>query len=365
MFTAILKIVGPSAFTVTSRKSAREGGIDAFRALGALGVIQLHFGAWRGALWPGTDLGDLSTALSFVARMAVPFFFVTSGYLLARRGEPGTLAPAAWGQVRRILSLFATWSVIALAFRGVLRAVNRRSPWAVFEPLASFLHDLQARPIEFLLRGPEEHLWFLPALCAGIALYVAMDAAPWLRRLRPFIAGLIGLLGLAAGSYGLLSLPVTLNPRSGPFLAFPLVTLGAVMAGRPRMRSTVAWVGVLSGFVLTGLEASWLSQRQGASWTSHDALLGFFVTGPFLLGLARRSEGTLIARMAVLGRMTLGVYACHTLVAVLVIDAARRLGDSAPPAALLELVAFGLIAFLSFGLASLLSRFPSTRRLVQ
>ena len=343
----------------------REAGIDAFRAIGALGVIHLHFGAFRGAEWEDTTFGAWSVAASFLARMAVPFFFVTSGYFLARRGDPGTLGNTARAQSRRIFFLFASWSLIALAFRGLLRAMNHRSMDALIEPGRRFLDEVLARPVDTLLRGTEQHLWFLPALIFGLMLYVAFDQTPRWRATRPFVAAIVGILGLAVGSYGLMEWPIDLNPRSGPFLSFPLVTIGAWCARRPRMSRTAALAGLAMGFGVTAVEGLWLLKSRGDSPVSHDALIGFFIAGPFLLAIARHASGPVISAAAWVGRLTLGVYACHTLVAVVVLDALRRMGPRADGSALAEVCAFVFIAVVSISLSWTLSLRAGTRRLVQ
>ena len=346
-------------------RATREEGLDAFRALGALGVIQLHFGPFRGAAWEGTELGILSLVASFLARLAVPFFFITSGYLLARRGAPGTLGRATLVQCRRILFLFVAWSLIALAFRGALRAIHHRSIAAFLEPSLRFLAQLTSRPLDTLLRGSEEHLWFLPALATGLALYTAFDALAWSRRLRPTAAAAVLAVGLLGGSYGVLDFSATLNPRSGPLLAFPLVTLGAWMAGTAGLGLRAALVGVLAGLAVMGFETFQFYLQTGASPVSHDALLGFFVAGPALLSLARLWTGRSTTLLAKAGRVTLGVYASHTLVAAVLLEGVRRVGPLAHYPILQEGGAFLLITVASFALAWFLSLIPITRRLVQ
>jgi surface polysaccharide O-acyltransferase-like enzyme len=222
-----------------------------------------------------------------------------------------------------------------------------------------------ARPIDVLLCGPEKHLWFLPALVMGLLLYVAFDHRPSWRAWRPAAAAAIAIIGLAAGSYGLIDLPITLNPRSGPLLAFPLVTIGAWCATGPRIRMPLAWAGLAAALALTAFEGLWFLERRGASPVSHDALVGFFLAGPFILALARVEKGVLVRPLAVLGRLTLGVYACHTLVAVLVLDGVRRLGPRAANQTGIEFASFGLIALISLALAWALARLPGVRRLVQ
>lgn len=345
-------------------RPAREAGIDALRALGALGVIQIHFGPFRGAEWNGTLEGALSVAASFAARSAVPFFFVTSGFLLARPGRKGTLQSNARAQSRRLVSLFVSWSFLALAVRGLLRAVNRRQPAEVLEPFARFADEIRARPFDALLGGTEKHLWFLPALAIGLILYSAMDARVSLRRLILPAAFLVALVGLGAGSYAFISLPVDLNPRSGPFLSFPLVALGAWMAHRPLPTLRVATGVLVAGLVLMAAECARFLSLTGASVVSHDALVGFYLTGPALLAIARHLSGHVIEALAAFGRLTLGVYSCHTLVAVIVLDLLRRFGF-ALPAPVREIGAFVLIAAFATGATLVLARFPRTRRLVQ
>lgn len=361
-WTSPVEVSGPAP--PESQGRFREDGIDAFRALGALGVIQLHFGPFRGAEWEGTIPGLASLLASFLARIAVPFFFVTSGYLLARRGGPGTLARAAVAQSRRILFLFGAWSLIALSFRGALRAANRTSLAEFMEPFRRLLADFMVTPIDVLLRGPEEHLWFLPALVMGLMLYVALDQRPWLRAIRPGLATLTALVGLAAGSYGAIELPVALNPRSGPFLAFPLVTLGAWIASRPRIEPLAAWTGLGLGLGVAAAEGFWFLRHDGASPVSHNALAGFFLAGPFALAIARNTSGALVRILARAGRLTLGIYAAHTLVAAVVLEGFRRLGAHGY-AGLLEVCGFTAIASMSLAIAWALTLIPRTRRLVQ
>ena len=342
----------------------REAGIDALRALGALGVIQIHFGPFRGAEWDGTPEGALSVAASFAARSAVPFFFVTSGYLLARPGRRGTLQSNALAQGRRILSLFVTWSFLALVVRGALRAGNRLNPAEFLEPFARFADQVRARPLDALLGGTEEHLWFLPALVTGMWMYAAMESKAWSRRLVPAAAVAVALVGLGINSYAVFALPLDLNPRSGPFLAFPMVTLGAWLAQRPLPSLRTAILVLVAGIGLMIAECARFLNLTGASVVSHDALVSFYVTGPALLAIARHLSGRITDALAAFGRLTLGVYSCHTLAAAIVFDLLRRFGG-ALPAHVREIGAFLLVTGVATGVTLVLAHFPRTRRLVQ
>jgi surface polysaccharide O-acyltransferase-like enzyme len=86
-------------------KHARIESIDAMRVLAMLAVIQIH-STWYSKV-NVTSL-DLATIADQLARFAVPFFFVISGYLWASRASvTGDYWPRSVVTSRRVLIIFA------------------------------------------------------------------------------------------------------------------------------------------------------------------------------------------------------------------------------------------------------------------
>lgn len=344
--------------------ATREHGIDALRALAAIGVVQIHFGPFRGAPWQDGLPGEISHLATFLARFAVPFFLLTSGYLLARHQDPKALARAAFAQGRRLLFLFFAWSMIAMAFRGTVSAAHHRVLADLFAPLGRFRDQAIASPWNALWQGPEEPFWFLSSLAAGVFLYGALKGWRCPGIVVAALAVCLAFLGLASGAYGWLPLPGDSNPRNGLLVSFPLLVLGAALRRVPRL--SLPWV--LAGLVLSaGLASVELRLVQPTIETDpagQDGLLGFFAGGVFLLMFGRAIEGRAVRAVAALGRLSLGIYACHSLVALIVIESFSMAAAPFDPR-LVEGLRFVSICVLSTSAAWLLSRWTLTRPLVQ
>lgn len=136
--------------------------LDTMRAFAAFGVVLIHAPPtstsfaqdsgwqWFAALWVA------------LARVAVPFFFVASGYLLAR-GDAASLRTRWIKGARRIVLWMVVYSV-AYALVPVLISLCHGTSWsdAFWFPL-----QLIQAPADTLLGGAWHHLWFLPHLLIG------------------------------------------------------------------------------------------------------------------------------------------------------------------------------------------------------
>lgn len=304
-----------------SRPGARLDGVDAARALAIVGVVHLHLGPFRGAAWAGTLAGQASEAAALAARVAVPFFFVTAGYFFGRKlaagADPLALVRRQGG---RLLFLFAAWSAASVLAHAVLRGLNRRSLAAALQGAAERVSWAAERPVAFLLQGPQEHLWFLPALAIGLGTSGLAAARGWSGRATLAAGALLYAVALLGGSYAAtpLGLDFGWNPRNGPFVAVLFVALGVAIARREaRGAPGLSGAALLAaGLALALAEALALRRACGRALGAHDALLGLALAGPGLFLLARQSAASPPAGLVRLGRLTLGVYAAHVLVAL-------------------------------------------------
>ena len=154
--------------TVDVGTAPREPWIDWIRALGSVGIVALHV-TTREKIRRAGDIPPFDwwmlTTYETMTRIAVPLFFMVSGYLCIRRCAELESPEYAWGRGVRIIGITAFWTVI-FSFWTMIRGGDSG-------PLGFMLDALRGRPYF--------HLWFLWAL-AGIYL-LSPILAPGLRML--------------------------------------------------------------------------------------------------------------------------------------------------------------------------------------
>ena len=287
-------------------RAHRNPGIEAGRAVAIAAVVVLH------AVTPTPHAFGVhpSGVVDQLCRWAVPFFFVTAGYALGRRAlAPG---PAAAAVLARLAPVFLAWSLVYLLLSAEGLGQLAR-PHAAYRWLAT--------------GGPGWHLWFLPSLALCLALLLAMRAAGLAPRTMLAIALGTYALGLALGPYHPLlaahdaalpdgQMPI-LDGRGGPFpLAFVVVGYWLAASGAD-IPARVGPALLLAGGGLHLAEAFCLDAGGWTPFVRNDLLVGTlaFGTGAFLV-LARAPAGPVVRAVGGLGRYSLGVYAFHVLVLV-------------------------------------------------
>ena len=312
---------------------ARRGpALDRFRLAAAVLVVAIHTGPLA-SFAPGWDLW-LTRGL---ARVAVPFFFMVTGYFLARGNWQGT------GRAfRRLLALYLAAVVLYL-------------------PLNLYAGSLPGWR-ELLCTGTFYHLWYFPAVLLG--LWVARGLAALGPRAGLALAGGLYLLGLGGDSwYGLTAALPPLRrfydgllallggyTRGGLFFAPLFLLLGAAFVRRPPRRGCAGLA--LAG--LAGLTAECLALH-ALGWPRHDSM--YLSLPPAMAGIF----GLLLARNAgqdkPVRRVSMLLYLLHPWGIVAVRGLARLLGARA----LLvdnSLVHFAAVLAGSLAAAWVLTRLP-------
>jgi surface polysaccharide O-acyltransferase-like enzyme len=341
----------------------RQAGIDTVKGLAILPVVYVHAGVFAGSDYEGTAPFWVNEVLSQVARYAIPVFFLTTGYLFGRSVERGaTPKDLLKSYSIKLLRAFFAWSAIYLLALGALRVVTRRDPSAFPAYVGRKLGELAADPATALLQGTQEPLWFLPALLIGVAvlsLFVTLRVDH--RVALAIVIGLylVGLLG-AAYSGSPLGFDLGFNTRNGPFVSCMFTYLGYWMSGRraPSLRLAIAFV--VCGLSVQLCEAFFIYENYGMEIGAQDNHLAspFYGMGVFMLALARPNLGAKTPLPA-LGRLTLGIYVTHVLVAAS-LPTIRNLVQG--PA--VELAAPVFLLATSLGLTWLLKRWRGTGWLV-
>lgn len=230
--------------------------LDDFRLAAAVLVVTIHTGPLSSII-PAADFW-LTRVL---ARVAVPFFLMVSGYFLVSRG---------WKNLRRF------WLHTVLVY---LAAV------ALYLPLNLYTGENAAQWLRGLVwEGTAYHLWYFPALLWGVLLTRALTRLGMPAALG--IAGVLYLVGLGGDSYfGLITrLPaaarwysalftVTGYTRNGLLYVPLFLLLGAALAGQTASCSRRgSALGLAAGLSAMTAEAFWL---RGLSVQRHDSMYLF------------------------------------------------------------------------------------------
>lgn len=232
------------------RAGGRQAAIDNFRLLAATLVIAIHTSPLA-TYW---ETGDFWLT-RVLARIAVPFFFMVSGYFLARSNWKNT------GRfVKKTLLLY-----------GVAVALYLPLNWY------SGGYSLGEWAQKLLVDGTFYHLWYFPAAILGVLIVRGLTKLKWPAALC--IACVLYLVGLGGDSYyGLVEAVPALRAcyegifsvcsytRNGLFFAPLLVLLGA-MGVRFSKRTSI--LGFFLSLAAMSAEGLWL---HSAKVQRHDSM---------------------------------------------------------------------------------------------
>lgn len=302
----------------------RASSIDAVRAIAIFAVLAIHCDPFVSGEYAfgRIVLGDV---VDLLARFAVPFFFITSGYFLGQKCSRSASRLSALGTFSiRLAGLVAFWYAFYVVWppdwiKAFEQGWVRTAYWSAFDLFNS---------VGNFLAGPPAHLWFLMALLIGCVhvFVIALFGSPILVLLY---FSCLYLIGLGQGVYGFIpELNEVLPKAPGTLTLSPLIiALGWRSAtSADRVRREVGWALFIFGTVSTFVEAWMLLQAHNVPLQNHDFLLGTPFQALGLLYLVRGypdwGSRTPLPKW---GRYTLGVYAGH--VAVMEVIGARESGS--------------------------------------
>ena len=283
-------------------------GIEIFRVMAAFLVVAIHT----------SPLASYSGTADFVftrviARVAVPFFFMVTGYFVLSKGTG----------VRRFLKKTAIiYAASAALYLPINVYAGHLRGWGLLDLVQQVLFE-----------GTFYHLWYLPAALLG-AWLTSLLMRRTSRGVCAAIVTALYVLGLLGDSYwglieGVPGVSSAYNAlfalmgytRNGLFFAPMFMFLGAEMRMAKRRGVGFEAAGLVLSFALMLAEA--LNAR-AQGWQRHDSmyvLLPFVMY--FLFALLSRVKGSV--RLP-LGSFSLLVYVLHPAVIIVVRGAARFLG---------------------------------------
>ena len=279
----------------------RISSIDYFKVVAILAVISIHtepFYAYSGDLWK-----YLKVFINQGARFAVPFFYVTAGYLWAKKVSTGaSVEQVSIKYGTRILSIFVFWSVVYIFVPTNIHAIQSIGFPALIKVPCWRILNLFDNPVVLLFQGSKVHLWFLVSMLYALAItsiLLKFNLKKWLIPLGLLLYA----FGLIAGSYSTtpIGFKIHFNTRNGPFLATIFFVFGWWLSlNEERVSLRLSLTLMVTGFTLHMMEAFFLWRLFDVPLTRHDYLLGTlpFGVGVAMVALSRPSfgENTIIAK---------------------------------------------------------------------
>lgn len=287
-----------------TKNSPYYGMVDLLRLVFAIGVMMIHTRAFESIskdLWMATSMG--------ICRLAVPFFFIVSGYFLYKRiqspKEPKTT-------LKRLLILYFVWVLIEsiMLFPIVLSILKL--------PLIMII-------IRFLLIGVTGSLWYIASLIITIFII-----APLLKKDKILPLLIIGvilfLFGACADTYYGLFAKTTLGPvingynaifilpQVGIVESMLFVSLGALI-GKYNLNKRVKNSGLLSIiFIIILLLETFILNKSGIAKDA-NLYLSSIIAAPFIFIWAINYNINISKRISMLCReYSVGLYCSHQII---------------------------------------------------
>jgi surface polysaccharide O-acyltransferase-like enzyme len=289
---------------VLEKASNRNNSIDSMRYISIFGVILVH-------CFPAS--GYLLIIVNEFVRFAVPFFFVTSGYFLAEKLKKGDNIWVYLKYVKRIFYLYLLWQLVYFLKPGVHNILK----YGLFEEyIIKATNFLKNATIESLIfNGFSYHLWFFPSLIMTVLLFVFFKLKNI--KIGLIISGFLYIIGVIAGSYASTPIGIRLPFHTRNFVFFSALPffLGAYLSiCNKKTNLPYSLIILFIGFIGHFTEGYFLNKY-------FNIYIGDFGFSTFLMGLgafliAKVRVGILEnEKFAKLGKLSLGIYGCHLLVA--------------------------------------------------
>lgn len=325
-------------------------GIDIAKFVASILVIAIH-------TYP---FSQISAQLEFVsvdglARVAVPFFFLCSGYFYVRGAEKkGWGWPVLWNYLKRLLVVYGIWSLIYL-------------PLAIHGAKGIGLRFIGSILYQFVFIGIHIHFWYFPALVFSIILLHTIFKRLEFKYVLTLgvLLYLLCMLGDSFWEVGRLPVfrPVvdlwisrfsrTRNALPGGFL---FVAIGAWSALRqPAYRARTTSLFALL-FLIAWVIESVLTEKMGLA-RHHNSGVFLAPASVFIFLTVLKWNPRVQFDPAILRNISVIVYCIHPLLAFLIQKSAPGLDSN--------LTAFSITAIASCGLGYLIvkSRFKFLRTL--
>jgi len=331
------------------------------RVIAIISVILIHTEPFGRA---DSEIGKTAfVVIGHLAKFAVPFFFIISGYFWGVKVRQGLLFKSTIKMLRRLLMLFFAWSLIYLlpynlysyykyGILGTLKIMYRNLAYII------------SNPVTFTLAGSAPHLWFLMALVFAIVITSFFVYQGRIKSLI-IIALFLYLFGLLSNAYSStpIGIHVNFNTRNGPFFSTLFFITGYLLS---KYNANSRWLSIGLSLWSFGCLAHFSEiYFLWKFFNTTPASIVAYVVGTYFMGLGASlvalSNHRLIKSIPLneIGKSTLGLYACHLIFVVLLQPLGKIVSNAA-----WELVYPVMVFILSLFAVSILTKNKYTRALV-
>jgi surface polysaccharide O-acyltransferase-like enzyme len=255
--------------------------------------------------------------INTLARLAVPFFFASSGYLIGIKikSNPNYIKK----YLSNIFTTYTRWVLIFITFDVSLIVLSSYNDMAEIKSglFNNYFGQFRISDIYYGFKhGTAFHLWFLIALYIAVVILLFFIKTNKVKMLLIF-SFLLHVLGLFGQSYSVFfTLPF--NTRDAIFFALFYVTLGFFLSNKVitiyKQKTIISLLFALA--LLQLIERMFLVYMLEAPWGNY-----FLSTIPLticlMLFLIKYPIVTKTQRLIKIGQNTLGIYVIHPLIIVL------------------------------------------------
>jgi surface polysaccharide O-acyltransferase-like enzyme len=338
--------------------------VDVFRLLAITAMIAIHTCPFRhnysgdtAAAWK-----YLSVLIDQLARFAVPFLFVISGYFFGTKIKEGaSVASVSIAMAKRIIFLFVVWSIV-YAFPYNLSLMAEYGLLGPIKVTYGHLVYLVKHPVTLVMQGTKAHLWFLIALLCSLGITSILLKKKYNKTLIA-LSVVLYLIGLLAKAYSDTPFGVDMhfNTRNGPFFGTIFFVSGYFLSN---LSPNPGWFS--KGVMLLGLgwfihfSEIYLLWRLYGTSPFQDYVIGtyFMGVGAAVVSLSNNTFFRIRA-LSDVGKFTLGIYAIHFVFVDLLRPIGKLTGSS-----LWEIGYILIVLLLSVASTWILSKNRITKRIV-
>lgn len=337
--------------------------VDLFRLIAIVSVITIHTSPFSTNVSGDDEIYKyLNVILNQLARFAVPFFFVISGYFWGVKIRNGSeLISSSLHMAKRILIIFIAWSCIYL-LPIKLGAINELGILGSIKVVYWNISDLSQHPVTLLMQGTKVHLWFLIGMLCSLFLCATLVHKKQ-TKLLIILSIVLYLFGILAKSYANtpIGIDIEFNTRNGPFFSTIFFVTGYILSGKNINKKwliygcIIACFGVFFHFI--EIYTLWIMFE---TYPGHDFVIGTYFMGVGVAMSALSNHPLLKSKtLSKIGQMTLGIYAVH----LVFVDLLRPI-DKAFNSVIWELGYVVIVLVLSIITSLLLSKSKIAKKIV-
>ncbi len=298
----------------------RKGGLDVLKAICCFLIVCIHIE------FPH-PLNHIVTPL---ARIAVPIFFMITGYFHTQTIERGKTTI----QLKRTLQLLLIANLFYLVFWVAYQLITKQS---ILSYLRGLLNKRTLFHFFILNETPLAlHLWYLGALLYALAILWLFEKKCSWKRLYPLIPILL-LINVVLGQYADVLFGRVISfvwTRNFLFLGIPCVLLGDLFYHTKHKIKNSHLALMCALFTVTTVAEEYLLEMAG-SQSPRDLYISSIFLAISAFGLAtniQTTQGNISKKVAYVGsRLSLGIYIIHPFFIIILNFAASLLGQWCKP----------------------------------